>query len=255
MDIRFLSRLRNPIEWKWWLKAGFATLAAALPAFFSFSFWSVAFALALYLFSFFFRRAAREETLPVAFSLFVAFLSLGSFVLVRETNLFDYLGGVQSVVFLIVFLFFLLVFAAGAEPLKRSPIPEAAVYTVLLMLWVILGGMFIDRVGPLWFFGFGLGVYLLSLEMIARAGGKRSGRIHAYAVFSAFLASELLYTLRFLPFHLIAQAILVSVALIVFFDVLRVEMQGKIVRRFVIEKLSVFMFFLLLLGLFSKWTP
>ncbi len=253
MDVPFLSGLRSRIEWRSWYRAALAALAASLLAFSSFSEWAVALAAVLYCAAFFWGRRAREYGLSISFWLFALLLALGSFVIGRETDFFGYLGALQSLSIALAFLVFFLILASSSSP-KKLPLAEAFVHTALLLFWTVLSGMLLDRWGAWWFIGFFAVVAFLARESIERSLMERSARTIGFALFSGLLASELLFLLRFLPFHLIPQAILVSVALIVFFDVVRAHVKGLMPRHFVVEKAVTFLFFLLLLAFFSKWT-
>lgn len=221
-------------------------------AFGSFSAWAVTFGIIAYCAAFFWRRRSHEDMLSVSFWLFASILALGGFLIQRETDFFEYFGALQALAVLITFVVFLLAVSASSAP-KKFSVAETAVHTSLLLLWTMLSGMLLDRWGALWYLGFFAGVALLAREILELSLAERGTRIVSYAFFSALLASQLLYALRFLPFHLIPQAILVSVSLIVFFDLVRAHMKGELRRAFAVEKVITFLFFLLMLAFFSKW--
>lgn len=253
MDESFLSALRSRIEWKSWYRAALASLAAASLVFGSFSTWAIAFSFLAYLLAFFWERKPHERGLSISFCFLALILALGGFVIGRETDFFEYLGLLQLLTFVVVFVLFFFIFSASASS-KKFPIAEASVHMSLFLLWTLLSGMFLDRFGAWWFFAFFLGIAFLSSEIIERSLGERTLRTRSYAAFSGLLAAELLFMLRFLPLHLIPQAILVSVVLVIFFDVVRAGMKGTLSRAFALEKVATLAFFVLFLAFFSRWT-
>lgn len=253
MEKLFLSHLKSRIAWKSWYKALAATFAAAVLAFGSFSFWSLVFGIALYCVAFFWHRKEHGEVLTVSFLAFVAFLSIGGYVIGNQTDFFEYIGGLQIIVAAIAYLVFLGIFSAVPAGTRVS-VSEAGVHTALLLFWTMLSGMLVDRWGSLWFVVFFAVVALIAHEVILRSHGERGVKSRGYALVAGLIAAELLSVLRFLPFHLIPQAIIVTVALVIFFDALRAHLEGRIGRAFLIEKAVTFAFFAVLLGFFSKWT-
>lgn len=252
MERQFLSHLRNRIGWKSWYKAASAALAAAVFAFGFPSFFAIAFSAALYAAAFFWRRRGHGEILAVSYWAFTAFLSLGSYVIGKETDFFEYFGGLQAASLLIAYFMFVGIFSALPAG-KRVSVSEAAVHTVLFLFWTMLSSFLIDRWGPVWFLPYFAVVALVAHEIIARSLSSQGPRERAYALVAGLVSAELLAALRFLPFHLIPQAIAVTVALIVFFDAIRAHEEGRLSRAFVVEKAATFGFFAVLLGFFSKW--
>ena len=251
---QYLFAFKNRIEWRFWYKSVIATASVFFLAVFSFSFWAVIFSLSGFLIAFFLHKEPGDKILVKSYWISVISFFVGLWFLVFKTTFFEFFLLPQALFFVGVFFFFLWVFLAKTPKFSRFPFFVHGLHVVLLFVVLSLSSFLLDKLGPIAYFIPFFGVLFLSQEILSYAFGDKLKHIRGFALFSGFLGAQFLFILRFLPFPIAFQAVLASVAFIIFFDCLGVHQNGKISARFLYQKLALFVLFFIFLSTFTKWT-
>lgn len=246
-----MSRLTNQNILKLAFKSIFATLSLLVVALSGVSFWSLIFALVVFLIIYFLQTSERSMLRASFWFLPIIFLFVLYFIQNTVNESFPYVSVLILSLFLHAILLFIL-FCIDAFLFKDRFFVYGLFQTVLFFLFFLVCVQLTIN-SSFWLFFMIFCVVILIRESFLFFGVPFKQRIFVQSLVVGFLVTEIAVVSRFLPLGALNNAAFLTLISLILRDVLVFNFQGILDKKFVFREISIFALFTLVIFIFSKW--